>query len=259
MSATELQQITAFRAAFARRQADEAREVDGGVVVLDAEFARSHEHNQLVVDGTPEPAALLALADAALGGRRHRQVTVLDDAVGADCVPAFTAAGYAHDVELVMLLDPGAAAAATARSTALAAAPVGIDDLRPALSRQLRSWMPAADEETIRQLVDRRRARRRGADQVLFLGSRDADGEVACSADLYLDPVRQIAQIEDLVTVDTRTRRGHADAVLTAALHRAAGYEPVFLLAAADDWPQTWYARRGFRTIGRSHVFSRAA
>jgi hypothetical protein len=31
----------------------------------------------------------------------------------------------------------------------------------------------------------------------------------------------------------------------------------VFLLADAGDWPQTWYARRGFNPIGHSHAFTR--
>lgn len=33
----------------------------------------------------------------------------------------------------------------------------------------------------------------------------------------------------------------------------------VFLLAEADDWPRTWYARLGFTAIGRSHIFTRSA
>jgi hypothetical protein len=42
-----------------------------------------------------------------------------------------------------------------------------------------------------------------------------------------------------------------------AVLREAACYSLVFLLADAGDWPRTWYARRGFTAIGRSHVFTR--
>lgn len=59
------------------------------------------------------------------------------------------------------------------------------------------------------------------------------------------------------MTSDGHTRRGYGDIILATALHQAVGCDLVFLLADAGDWPQTWYARRGFNPIGRSHVFTR--
>ena len=59
------------------------------------------------------------------------------------------------------------------------------------------------------------------------------------------------------MTADTHLRRGHAGTVLATALHQAAGYGLVFLLAEASDWPRTWYARLGCTAIGRTHVFTR--
>jgi len=49
-------------------------------------------------------------------------------------------------------------------------------------------------------------------------------------------------------------RRGHGDALLARALDtaRSAGCDLVVLDAAADDWPQHWYARRGFTVVGRT-------
>jgi hypothetical protein len=117
--------------------------------------------------------------------------------------------------------------------------------------------MPQASDGVIYQLAARRTARLRGADDVRFLVARDEDGVIASWADLYLDPGRGIAQIEDVMTADTHLRRGYSGTVLATALHQAAGYGLVFLLADASDWPRTWYARLGFAAVGRTHVFTR--
>ncbi|MGW1029322.1 GNAT family N-acetyltransferase [Streptomyces sp. NPDC002577] len=251
MSATDLQRVAAFRLSFARSQAAVLTEVPGGVVVLDQEYAASHEHNQLVIEGTSAPSELLALAETALGHLRHRRITILSDAVGTDCAPALTAAGYAHETELIMKSSGATTVPESPAQT------VALADLRPALVRQLHAWMPQAESATVHQLADRRTARLRGADQVRFLAVRDENGTVGSWADVYLDAAQDIAQIEDVVTADTHVRRGYADVVLATALQHAAGYGLVFLLADAHDWPHAWYTRRGFTPIGRSHTFTR--
>ena len=259
-NAADLERIAAFRASFARRQAATVVEVSGGVVVLDPAYAASYVDNQLVVDapadavtqGKFDPAALPVLAEEVLGGLGHRRITVLHDAVGRSCAPALTAAGYEQEVELLMTYTgPPVPAPVPPAET------VTLTDLRPALLRQLRVWMPQARETDLEQLADRRTARRRGADQVRFLAVRDEEGTIGSSADLYLD--QDAAQIEEIVTSGTHTRRGYADTVLATALHQASGRPLVFLIADTDDWPQTWYTRRGFTAVGRSHVFSRGA
>ncbi|MFD3654638.1 GNAT family N-acetyltransferase [Streptomyces sp. NPDC058620] len=115
------------------------------------------------------------------------------------------------------------------------------------------------DEEVVRHLVDRREARRRGADIVRFIGARTEEGEVASWTDLYMDPAAGIAQIEDLVTSEAHLRRGHAEAVLTTALRQAVDGDcgTRFLTADATDWPRHWYERRGFSGIGHFHCFER--
>lgn len=254
MPVTDLQRIAAFRLSFARRQAAVATELPGGTVVLDQEYAASYEHNQLVIAGAPEPAGIPALAEAALGHLGHRQITVLDDTTGIDCAPALTAAGYAHVTEAVMTYSGSGSAAvpgAPARSVAFA-------ELRPALLRQLRRWMPEAQDTVVSQLADRRTTRLRGAERVRFLAVHDEDGTVGSWADVYCDASRGIAQIEDVVTADTHVRRGYADALLATALDQASDCGLVFLLADSEDWPHAWYVRRGFKEIGRFHVFTRA-
>jgi GNAT superfamily N-acetyltransferase len=252
MSATDLQRIADFRVSFAQRQAAVLTGVPGGVAVLDPEYPASHEHNQVIIGQATAPDGLPALADKALGHLPHRRITILDDASGAASAAALTAAGYTHETELIMTHSGAAVIPGPAADE------VTYPELRPALVRQWRAWMPEAGDTVIGQLADRRPARLRGADQVIFLAARDEKGTIASWADLYLDPARDIAQIEDLVTAETHLRRGYADAVLATALRHAAGYGLFFLLADAGDWPHTWYARRGFTLIGRSHAFNRA-
>lgn len=71
-----------------------------------------------------------------------------------------------------------------------------------------------------------------------------------------LDEAGGIAQIEGLVTADTHVRRGYANTVLDSALQHASDADLVFLLANPGNWPRAWYTRRGFKAIGRSHVFT---
>ncbi|MGW0695646.1 MULTISPECIES: GNAT family N-acetyltransferase [unclassified Streptomyces] len=114
-------------------------------------------------------------------------------------------------------------------------------EIRLPLTRRWQGLLPDVDDDVVRHLVDRREARRRGADGVHFIGARTEEGEVASWADLYLDPATGTAQIEDLITSEAHLRRGYADAVLTSALR----------------WPRHWYERRGFSVIGHSHSFER--
>jgi GNAT superfamily N-acetyltransferase len=252
MSEADLERIADFRMSFARRQAAVLTEVPGGVAVLDPEYPASYEHNQVIVGRAVVPGEVASLADKALGHLPHRQVTVLDDIAGAACAPALAAAGYTHDIELIMTHSDTRVVSAEPT-----AGEVTFPELRPAVVRQWRVMMPGAGDAVIGQLADRRPVRLRGADQVRFLAARDEEGSIAAWADLYLDPAAGIAQIEDLVTAQAHLRRGYADAVLAAGLRQAAGCGLVFLLAYADDWPHTWYARRGFTVIGRSHSFTR--
>ncbi|MFJ3407849.1 GNAT family N-acetyltransferase [Promicromonospora sp. NPDC090134] len=137
---------------------------------------------------------------------------------------------------------------------------VTADDLADMERGGWRGALPDASPEVVEQLVDRRRARTRAADGVVFLAVR-AGGEVVARADLYLDPARGLAQIEDVLTEEGHRDRGYAQALLRDATRRAheAGCATRFLLAAADDWPQVLYGRLGYRVIGSRHLFARTA
>ncbi|QLE70703.1 GNAT family N-acetyltransferase [Streptomyces rectiverticillatus] len=254
----ELRRIHAFLSEFARRQAGRTIGLPGGFAVRDDAFAHSRANNQVVVDGAVDPGALPALADEALGDLPYRLVSVLDDATGTACAEPLVQAGYRHSVYLIMLHSGPAPALAPGAGPE--AGIVDLDALRGPLARRWHGFVPDAGDEVVRHLVERREARRRGAETVHFIGSRAEDGEVASWADLYMDPASGTAQIEDLVTAEDRLGRGHAGAVLAAALRLAmgAGCGTRFLTADAADWPRHWYARRGFTAVGRMHSFERA-
>jgi GNAT superfamily N-acetyltransferase len=252
MSISELRRIHGFLADFARRQAAESVEVAGGFAVFDGEFGRSRANNRLVVDGEVDPQALPGVAEEALGRLRYQVVAVLDESVGNACAGPLGREGYRHYVELVMLHTGPVPDGGAAEEVALA-------DIRAPLTLRWQGLLPGVSDEVVRQLVERREVRRRGAGIVQFIGARTKDGEVASWADLYADPASGTAQVEDLITAQAHLGRGHAGAVLDTALHRAAatGCDTRFLLADAEDWPRHWYERRGFTVIGRTHSFER--
>lgn len=246
-----LERVTTFRAAFARRQARETVELAGAFAVRDPDFPESQEHNRLIVDAPEaDPAALAGLAVRVLGPRERFRITVLDEALGERATSVLAAAGCEREAELIL-----------ARETAGCALPepaaqrVGLAELRAAVFRQQRDW--GLDEDLARQLTERRAARLRGAERVLFLAARTPDGEIAAWADLYLDRSAGPAQLEELVTAAPHRRRGHGDILLATglALAAAAGIPQLFLVADATDWPREWYSSRGFTELGRSSSF----
>lgn len=247
-----LQRINAFRTAFARRQAASSAEVPGGFTVYDEAFALSRADNQMIIDGAVDGDALPAIAERALAHLPHRLITILDEETAAEAAEPLRGSGYTCSTQVIMVhtgqVPPGSSAGV-----------VDLPELSAPLALRLRSLLPEAGDEEVRQLVDRRAARRRAADVVHFLGARTPDGEVASWADLYLEPVTGMAQVEDLVTSEPHLRRGYAGAVLDTALRLAAdaGCDIRFLIADAEDWPHCWYARRGFAVAGRSQTFER--
>lgn len=252
MPNSELQRINSFLSAFARRQAARVVDLPGGFAVYDDAFAHSRANNQVIIDTAVDSEAVPAIAEEALGQLPHRMISVLDDEVGMACAETLIRAGYTHSTYLVMLHAGPVPACGSAEE-------LDLDAIRIPLTRRWRGLLPDVDDEVIRHLVDRREARRRGADVVHFFGARTEEGEVASWADLYLNQATGIAQIEDLVTSEAHLRRGYADAVLTTVLRLAAdkGCGTRFLTADVTDWPRHWYERRGFSAIGHSHCFER--
>ena len=76
------------------------------------------------------------------------------------------------------------------------------------------------------------------------------NGRVVASGQLRVDGAT--AAVDSVLTDPDFRGRGFADAILARALDLAAqvGCDLVVLEAAGDDWPQHWYARRGFEVVG---------
>jgi GNAT superfamily N-acetyltransferase len=109
------------------------------------------------------------------------------------------------------------------------------------------------------QLANRTALYSRGA-KVTLLAVLAGD-EIAARADLYVDHVESIAQVENLYTHPSFRGRGYGDSLVREALMRSqhAGCRLSFLTANLVDWPHEWYIRLGYVEARRTHHFTRVA
>ena len=259
-----------FLVGFARSQSPQVIDVDGGFGALDSRYPFSYQNNRLVVTDDLPPDAVIETADAVLGGAglAHRMVFITDGPHAERCAPAMTDVGYERSRYVLMCHEgpaPGNDTAASVDGTVGAVKAERVD--HAALSDHDRSWfratLPDVPEFAIDQLVGRRAALGSGADRVEFLAARNTDGQIVASIDVYhraeARTMGGTVQIDDLRTAHAYQRRGHARALITAALRRADDLRAatVFLIAHADDWPRTWYQRLGFVPIAFCSDFLR--
>lgn len=256
---SDLERIEAFEEARARAESTEVADVAWGYVLLQRDFARSHDHNRVVVTAATAPPTVdevIAATDQVLGqaGVQHRYVTVVNDSVGASMVPAFTAADFTHEPIATMIYR--GASMPPPEHDVTDPTP---DQLRTAIIRDWRHELPDADEQVYEQLADRTSLYSRGA-EVASLAVRAAD-EVAARATLFLDRENGLAQFESLNTGAHHRGHGYARSIVREGLRRAAsaGCQLCFLSADLDDWPHEWYQRLGFIEVTRTHHFTRSA
>jgi ribosomal protein S18 acetylase RimI-like enzyme len=201
---------------------------------------------------------VVAIADDALGGEGmgHRTVCVLDEAdghrLGAE-LEARAADWPRWELERTryMLWRGGEAEPAPAREVRIAE----IEALRKALIAE--SMPPGGGgQAAVDQLFELdRRYGDVGGDR-WFVAPTDGEPLSACRL-LRLGP---IAQVEEVATLVSGREKGHAKAVVLAAVAaaQADGADSIFLTAEAADWPQLFYARLGFETIGDLTILRRA-
>jgi GNAT superfamily N-acetyltransferase len=200
---------------------------------------------------------VVAIADDALGGEGfgHRTIALLDEADGhriGEEVEAAAAHWPRWEVERTryMLWRGGEVERGAAREVRLE----DIADLRKALNTEL---MPAGGDgpAAARQLfeIDRRYGGP-GGDR-WFVAPAEGEPQSACR----LLRAGGIAQVEDVATLSAARERGYAKAIVTTAVAaaQAAGDTTIFLTAEAADWPQLFYARLGFETIGDLTILRR--
>lgn len=205
--------------------------------------------NELRVDAEVQAGELAAALDELYAHVTHRRAAIEVEAVASRLAPAFAAAGWQVQRDVLMVLRrerdrpplPGLAREAAQ------------DELR-AVEAQTIVEHGDRDPELVAELLDGRAAFARAGRARFFIGA--VDGVDACHATLYSDGA--VAQVEDVATVKRSRGRGLARAVCCAAIEAAlaADHEIVFITADDDDWPKELYKRLGFDTIGREASFT---
>jgi uncharacterized protein (DUF952 family)/GNAT superfamily N-acetyltransferase len=235
--------LAAIEPSLLRRAATAEIPVTGGVAVLTEPVPASYQHNQLLIDGEADAAAVIAEADRILGaaGLAYRQARL------GGARHAATAAGLAERGWHVQHIIGMAAAPGGEPDPGVER--VNLDALRPVWDA---AWGrdPLAGDDEPGRLIDHN-----GLDDAVVdlrcLAVRVAGTPVA-SALLKIDGAT--ALLDMVVTEPRHRRRGHGDALVATARAMAAeaGCDLVGLEAAADHWPRGWYARRGFAEVGES-------
>jgi len=243
----DLANAWAFERTLRERTSTEVIPFTGGTAYFDQDAPLRYYSNLLVID---DPAASpaerwVAEADRLLGerGLTHRIVAVHDASAADRLAMGFVNHGYAVDRGVLMMLreepDPDRV-------------PVVVEELTFAEVRAfeeevLRREPWATDLETLRQLTEHH-AKLERAVGARFFAAR-VDGVLAGCCELFV--LGEEAQIESVDTLSEFRGRGLASAFVlaAAAAARQAGVRRIHLWADADDWPQRWYAKLGFRPV----------
>ncbi|MEO8477520.1 MAG: GNAT family N-acetyltransferase [Actinomycetota bacterium] len=251
----ELARADAFARRLDERTTSRVIPFPGGRAYLDDDYPIRFTANFLwVEDAAAAPAEhWIAEADRILGdaGRSHRKVGFADPADAERLAMGFIDQGFAVDrgVLMVQMAEPDRVHDLASVEEAT------FDQLRPLLEETFRRDRWISREDDVRSLVDHRRKLEREVGTRFFMAR--VDGVPAACCELFVDGAE--AQVESVDTLEEFRGRGLASAVVlrAAAAGRSAGAEWVFLWADADDWPQHWYARLGFREAARSSDFTR--
>lgn len=232
--------------------ADQARPIAAGLELRTPSLPTVWSANQLRVTKALAFEDLVGLAGGQLPQLGYVDIAVEDQVAGPTLEPAFRAAGWKVERDLVMVLsEPPDRPADTG-----VVVDAGEDELMDLLDR----WYgedpgPSAAER--RELVhyNRREARIHGD---RMLGVRSSDGQLVAMTKLRSDG--STAQAEDVYTVPEARGRGYARALVSRAveLARAEGAGLTFIVADDNDWPKLLYGRIGFRPVGHVWHFHRS-
>jgi uncharacterized protein (DUF952 family)/ribosomal protein S18 acetylase RimI-like enzyme len=228
------------------RRAAEVWDVPGGVAVVDPRFPHSRDDNRLLISDPVDARTVerAAAAVAAGAGWPYRAAQLRWPGAGG---VAAELAGRGWEVgELLLMARPAAPLEG--------GGPAEVVPQEQVHELWDRSWreelsLPAGElDEVVAQLVGREYRNDRVV-AVTDVVVREA-GRVVAAGQLRVDGAT--AAVESVMTDRAVRGRGLGDAVLARVLAgaAAAGCDLVVLEAAADDWPQHWYARRGFEVVG---------
>jgi GNAT superfamily N-acetyltransferase len=226
-----------------------------GTAFLNLDFPLRYDSNFVWVEPPlrdVDAEALAADADRVLGdhGLAHRKLYVDDDLHGGRLAAAFLELGWSAERLLIMAQVREPEPRQPVRVSELDFA-----EARPFLELVLRRQPYADSEEAVRQLTDIRGVYEREAGARFFVA--DVDGQPASVCELYV--LGDVAQVEDVNTIEEFRGRGLGSAVVlaAAAAARARGCDVVFLIADDADWPKDLYTRLGFDPVGRFWSFVR--
>ncbi|HTR74008.1 MAG TPA: GNAT family N-acetyltransferase [Solirubrobacterales bacterium] len=272
-------ELLAFELALDEKVCDEVRRESWGRLFLTPSTPLIWDANWVGIEaiglGVEE---VVAIADEALGGAgfAHRTVCALDQADGrrlADELEAEPSRWPGWEVERTRyMVWRGPAAGPPSVSSQLVpdsgtkcertgggVREVGLEEIaglrRALLAEEAAPTGVDGPEAVVDQLFELdRRYGEAGGDR-WFVAPADGDPLSACR--LLRDG--RIGQVEDVGTLGTARGRGHAKAIVLAAVaaSRAAGDAPIFLTADAADWPQLFYARLGFEEVGDLTILRR--
>jgi ribosomal protein S18 acetylase RimI-like enzyme len=208
--------------------------------------------NFVYVERPAAPTAdLVADADAAMAGLRHRMLIVDEPADVTRLAGDLARAGWTIERHMAMLAGSVPPDRTQRHPVREVPAPDVVLPRREAIREDGYDEATIAAIEVADLMVGRAMAER------AFV-SIAADGSVSGMAKLYTDGT--VGQIEDVQTRHAHRGAGHAQAVVLAALEasRRAPHALTFLWADEDDWPREMYRRLGFSVIGRRWRFRRS-
>jgi ribosomal protein S18 acetylase RimI-like enzyme len=251
----EFEQAFAFLDLQDERVAEQLVPTRYGPVVVDTRMPLVHDLNFLRAERADGASAddLVAEAErvqAAAPGVRHRRVNLRHEQDRARLEPRFIALGWEPQRFVLMIHrhDPDRTSDAAVRE-------VDEPTVRPLWAEAIRMQPHGRDEELVRQILEHRRLVVEAIPTRLF--AAEVDGELVAHAELYSEG--SVGQVENVVTLPAYRGRGLARALVERGIEesRADGNDLTFLVADADDWPQTLYERLGFETVGRYGRFLR--
>jgi ribosomal protein S18 acetylase RimI-like enzyme len=261
-TASERDSFLAFELALDDRVSDEVRRERWGRAYLAPSLPLIWDASWVGIEQAGlDIAEVLAIADDVLGGAgfAHRTICLLDEADGTRLGAEFEAGAAdwpAWEVERTRDMAWRGGPAVLAEPPA--AREVGFAEVAGLRRRLIAESMQPGQvdfEATVDQLLalDRRYSERCG--DRWFVAPAESEPASACR--LYR--AGGIAQVEDVGTLLDCRERGHAKAIVLAAVAaaQAAGDKSIFLTAEAADWPQLMYAKLGFEVVGDLTILRR--
>lgn len=253
---TSLDRVLEFLRGVLAGTVDEVRPIPAGLVVTTPSLPLVWSGNQLRVTEPLGFEELLELAEEELPGLGYLDIALEHQGSGAALEPAFQAAGWKVQRDLLMILASGP----DRRSDTALVSEADEQEIMDLMGRWYAEDPGPGPQERVElvgpQLADyTRRESRVHGDRLL--GVRSSDGELLAMTKLRSDG--RIAQVEDVYTVPEARGRGYARALVSRAIGIAQrmGAELIFIGADDNDWPKLLYARIGFRPLGHLWHFHR--